>query len=294
MAGCQERFPQFPVERACALLGLNRGSHYRRAGAAAAEGQVRNRPKENSLELRAAVERVVLEFPGYGYRRVTKQLQREGWKVNRKRVLRVMRDESLLCQVKRRWTQTTDSQHGYRIHPNRLADRGWRQLTRLDEAWVADLTYIRLDGEFVYLATVMDAYSRRVIGWCLGRTLEAELALTALERALAARQPAPGFIHHSDRGVQYACAAYIERLEAAGARISMAGKGSPLENAQAERLFRTLKEEEVYLQEYQTFEEAEASIGRFLEEVYNRKRLHSSLGYLPPCEFEELTLAGTL
>jgi transposase InsO family protein len=294
METCRARFPTVPVERACSLLGLNRGSHYRRAGESAAEPRGNKRPKENSLSLRVAVERVVLECPGYGYRRVTRHLQREGFQVNRKRVLRVMRQESLLCQVKRRWTKTTDSAHGWRVYPNRLADRGWRKLTRLDEAWVADLTYIRLGGEFVYLATVMDAYSRRVVGWCLGRTLEAELALNALERALAERQPPPGFIHHSDRGVQYACGAYIERLEAAGACISMAGKGSPLENAQAERLFRTLKEEEVYLQDYQSFEEAEASIGRFLEEVYNRKRLHSSLGYLPPCEFEELTLASAL
>jgi putative transposase len=294
MEGCRERFPQVPVERACSLLGLNRGSHYRRAGESGAARRANNRTKENALSLRAAVERLVLQFPGYGYRRVTKQLQREGFKVNRKRVLRVMREESLLCQLKRRWTKTTDSAHGWRVYPNRLADRGWRKLTGLDEAWVADLTYIRLGGEFVYLATVMDAYSRRVLGWCLSRTLEAEVALTALERALALRQPAAGFVHHSDRGVQYACGAYIERLEAAGATISMAGKGSPLENAQAERLFRTLKEEEVYLHEYESFEEAEASIGRFIEEVYNRKRLHSSLGYLPPCEFEELTLTGAL
>jgi putative transposase len=291
MATCRERFPQVPVERACSLLGLNRGSHYRRSGAAAAERPPRHRSKERSLSLRAAVERVVLEFPGYGYRRVTKQLQREGWKVNRKRVLRVMREESLLCQLKRRWTKTTDSAHGWRIYPNRIKE--WRP-TGLNQLWVADITYIRLGREFVYLATIMDAYSRRVVGWCLGRTLEAELVLEALERALAERQPAPGWIHHSDRGVQYACGAYIERLEAAGACISMAAKGSPLENAQAERLFRTLKEEEVYLQEYQSFEEAEASIGRFLEEVYNRRRLHSALGYRPPSEFEELTLAGAL
>jgi transposase InsO family protein len=294
MEGCRERFPEVPVERACALLGLNRGSLYRHAAGAEPEPIASHRPQGNSLSLRAAVERVVLEFPGYGYRRVTKHLQREGWNVNRKRVLRVMREESLLCQLKRRWTKTTDSQHGWRVYPNRLVDCGWRRLTGLDEAWVADLTYIRLGGEFVYLATVMDAYSRRVLGWCLSRTLEAELALTALERALAQRQPPPGWIHHSDRGVQYACAAYVARLEAAGACVSMAAKGSPLENAQAERLFRTLKEEEVYLQEYETFEEAEASIGRFIEEVYNRKRLHSSLGYRPPCEFEELTLTGAL
>jgi putative transposase len=291
METCRERFSQVPVERACGLLGLNRGSHYRRSGAAAAERQASNRSKEGAGALRAAVERVVLEFPGYGYRRVTKQLQREGWKVNRKRVLRVMREESLLCQLKRRWTKTTDSAHGWRIYPNRV--KGQRP-TGINQVLVADITYIRLGKEFVYLATIMDAYSRRVVGWCLGRTLEAELVLEALEQALAQRELAPGWIHHSDRGVQYACGAYIERLEAAGACISMAAKGSPLENAQAERLFRTLKEEEVYLHEYETFEEAEASIGRFIEEVYNRKRLHSALDYRPPCEFEELTLAGAL
>jgi transposase InsO family protein len=291
MALRQEQFPQVPVERACALLDLNRGSHYRRTAEATPERPAKKRPPEDAVKLRAAVEAAVLEHPGYGYRRVTIHLQRAGWKVNRKRVLRVMREESLLCQVKRRWTKTTDSAHGYRIHPNRI--QGWRP-TGINQRFVADLTYIRLGTEFVYLATLMDAYSRRVVGWCLGRTLEATLVLTALERALAERQPPAGWIHHSDRGVQYACGEYSARLEAAGARISMAAKGSPLENAQAERLFRTLKEEEVYLHEYETFEEAEASIGRFLDEVYNRKRLHSSLGYRPPCEFEELTLAGAL
>lgn len=291
MEQCRERFPEVPVERACSLLGLNRGSHYRRSRPADARCIAIKRPKDSTLELRAAVERVVLEFPGYGYRRVTKHLQREGWNVNRKRVLRVMRQESLLCQVRRRWTKTTDSTHGWRIYPNRV--KGHRS-TGINQILVADITYIRLGQEFVYLATLMDAYSRRVVGWCLGRTLEAELVLGALERALAQRELEPGWIHHSDRGVQYACGAYIERLEAAGACISMAAKGAPLENAQAERLFRTLKEEEVYLHDYETFEEAEASIGRFLEEVYNRKRLHSSLGYRPPCEFEELFLAGAL
>jgi transposase InsO family protein len=291
MTRCRERFPKVPVERACALLDLNRGSHYRLAGAAAVERQTKKRPKETTMALRAAVEQVVLECPGYGYRRVTKHLQRAGWKVNRKRVLRVMREESLLCQVRRRWTKTTDSAHGWRVYPNRV--KGQRP-TGINQILVADITYIRLGREFIYLATVMDAYSRRVVGWCLGRTLEAELVLGALEQALAQRELAPGWIHHSDRGVQYACGAYIERLEAAGATISMAAKGSPLENAQAERLFRTLKEEEVYLHEYESFEDAEASIGRFIEEVYNRKRLHSALDYRPPCEFEELTLAGAL
>jgi transposase InsO family protein len=291
MEACRERFPQMPLERACSLLGLNRGSLYRQTGERRNAPTANERPKGNTLSLRAAVERVVLAFPGYGYRRVTKHLQREGWKVNRKRVLRVMREESLLCQLKRRFTRTTDSQHGLRIYPNRIKGR---RPTGINQIWVADLTYIRLAGEFIYLATVMDSYSRRVVGWSLGRTLEAELALKALEHALTERQPAAGWIHHSDRGVQYACGAYVARLAAAGACVSMAAKGSPLENAQAERLFRTLKEEEVYLHDYETFEEAEASIRRFIEDVYNRKRLHSALDYLPPCEFEELTLAGAL
>jgi putative transposase len=234
---------------------------------------------------------VVVEFSGYGYRRVTKQLRREGWCVNHKRVRRVMREAGLLWRRKRRGVKTTDSKHRFAVAPNLVKGR---PPTALNEVWVADLTYIRLGQEFVYLATVMDAFSRRVVGWCLSRHVEAELALTALERALEARQPLAGWIHHSDQGVQYACGAYRERLERAGARASMAAKGTPQENGQAERLFRTLKEEEVYLQEYQTFEEAEASIGRFIEEVYNQKRLHSALGYRPPCEFEELALAGAL
>jgi len=297
MEGARQRFPQLPRERACLLLGLNRGSSYRPAKSTAETAAVE--PAESpshpaapsAIRLQEAIERIVVEHPGYGYRRVTIQLRREGWAVNHKRVRRLMRAAGLLWRRKRRFVKTTDSAHGLGAAPNRV--KGWRP-TAINEVWVADLTYIRLGQEFVYLATVMYAFSRRVVGWCLGRSLEAELALGALERALEARQPEPGWIHHSDRGVQYACSAYRERLERAGARASMAAKGTPQENAQAERLFRTLKEEEVYLQEYQTFEEAEASIGRFLEEVYNQKRLHSALGYRSPCEFEELFLIGAL
>jgi putative transposase len=297
MTAGRQRWPQIPLERACLLLGLNRGSYYRQAQSTAETapvetGLVRNNPASNgSTRLREAIERVVVEFSGYGYRRVTKQLRREGWCVNHKRVRRVMREAGLLWRRKRRGVKTTDSKHRFAVAPNLVKGR---PPTALNEVWVADLTYIRLGQEFVYLATVMDAFSRRVVGWCLSRHVEAELALTALERALEARQPLAGWIHHSDQGVQYACGAYRERLERAGARASMAAKGTPQENGQAERLFRTLKEEEVYLQEYQTFEEAEASIGRFIEEVYNQKRLHSALGYRPPCEFEELALAGAL
>ncbi len=263
IADCRTRFPALPLERACALLEINRGSFYRAigtdlgpappAGAARAPG--------NEMALRTAIESAVLAFPGYGYRRVTHHLQREGWTVNHKRVLRVMRKESLLCQLKRRWVKTTDSEHGLRVYPNLLRHE---RPTGLDVAWVADITYVRLPEQFVYLATLMDAFSRRVVGWCLSREIDRQLVLTALERALATRQPPATWIHHSDQGVQYVCGAYAERLLLAGARISMAAKGTPLENAQAERFFRTLKQEEVYLHDYETFAEAEASMGRFI------------------------------
>jgi putative transposase len=276
-----------PLARACALLSLPRSSYYRRlapgsAGAGAAG------------PLREAIERIVLAFPGYGYRRVTAQLQREGWRVNRKRVLRVMRAESLLCALQRRWVKTTDSDHGLRVYPNLLPQAGWWQLTGINQAWMADLTYVRLPSGFCYLATLLDGFSRRVVGWNLAEGLDASLTVGALEQALTCRQPSPGWIHHSDQGVQYACRDYVERLQAAQAQISMAAKGTPRENAQAESLFRTLKYEEVYLQDYASAAEARGSIGRFLEEVYNQKRLHSALGYRPPTEYEELFLAGIL
>lgn len=237
---------------------------------------------------------MVLRFPGYGYRRVTAQLHRDGWAVNHKRVLRLMREECLLCQLRRGWVQTTDSEHGYRVYPNLLAKAGWQQLTGLNQAWVGDITYIRLREEFVYLAVLLDAFSRRVVGWNLSREIDAGLALGALEKALGERQPAPGWIHHSDQGVQYACRQYVERLQAWEAQISMSAKGTPRDNAQAERFMRTLKQEEVYLQEYQGYLDSEQSIGRFIEAVYNETRLHSALGYRPPVEFEHLWATGQL
>jgi putative transposase len=276
-----------PLSVACAVLGVNRGSYYR-ADALAAPVL----PTSEAVALRDTIERLVLEFPGYGYRRVTAALQRTGWRVNHKRVLRIMHEESLLCQLKRRWARTTDSEHGLRLYPNLLSDCGWRRLTGLDQAWVADLTYIRLPRGFCYLAAILDAFSRRVVGWQLAERIDAELALVALEQALKRRQPSVGFIHHSDRGVQYACRDYVGRLEAAGARISMAAKGTPRENAQAESFFRTLKHEEIYLNDYEDGREAKQAVGRFIERVYNEKRLHSSLGYRPPNEFEALVAAG--
>ncbi|GAC1604242.1 MAG: IS3 family transposase [Acidimicrobiales bacterium] len=270
-------FPAVPVTRLCTLFGVSRSGYY------AYRGRSICGEEEREVLLRDAIERLVLDFPGYGYRRVTRQLQRDGWNVNHKRALRVMREESLLCQLKKRFVTTTNSGHAHPVYPNLLANRA---LDGLNQAWVADVTYIRLPTTFVYLAAILDGYSRRCIGWALSRWIDTRLTLTALDMALIRRCPLPGFIHHSDRGVQYAAGEYVARLEAAGAQISMSAVGNPYDNAKAESFFKTLKREEVYLKEYRTFEEAEANLERFIEAVYNTKRLHSSLGYLPPVEFE--------
>jgi putative transposase len=272
-----QEHPEVSIERLCELMGVSRSWYYERPSA--------EKKAHKDLDLRDAIERIVLEFPGYGYRRVTAALRREGRSVNHKRVLRVMREESLLCQLQRRFVVTTDSTHPFGGYPNLIKDA---EIDGLDQAWVSDITYIRLPTTFCYLAAILDAYSRRCVGWRLSRFIETRLTLSALEMALASRQPAPGLIHHSDQGVQYASSEYVLRLEEAGARISMAGVGNPYENAQAESFFRTLKLEEVYLKDYSSFEEAQENIGEFIEEVYNEKRLHSSLGYLPPVEFEAL------
>ena len=275
MAMLQPHFPTLSVRQLCRILGISR-SWYQ-------EQHARPSATAEAVRLRDAIEQLILDFPGYGYRRVTKALQRDGWHVNHKCVLRVMRAESLLCQLKRHFVTTTDSQHGLRIYPNLLRGLVVREL---NQVWVADITYIRLPTAFAYLACVLDAYSRRCIGWHLSRTIDTQLALQALSQAVGQRQPAPGLIHHSDRGVQYASLAYVARVETAGARLSMAATGNPYENAKAERFFKTLKHEEVYLNDYQSFSEAEDQLDRFIGDVYNTKRLHSRLGYLPPTEFE--------
>jgi len=236
-----------------------------------------------AVALRDAIERLILDFPGYGYRRVTHALHRDGWRVNHKRVLRIMREESLLCHLKRHFVHTTDSHHPYPVYPNLV---NGRTPDAPDVIWVADLTYIRMPREFVYLATILDAYSRTCVGWNLSTRMDTNLTLGALEEAFATRDVKPGLIHHSDRGVQYASIAYTERLLSVGVQISMSAKGNVYDNAKAESFFKTLKQEEVYLKQYQTFEEASANIGQFIEDVYNTKRLHSSLGYMPPVEFE--------
>ena len=268
-------FPPLSLRRVCAILEISRSGVY--------EHRQRSAADDAAVVLRDAIERIVLDFPGYGYRRVTHALRREGWSITAKRVLRVMREESLLCQLKRRFVITTDSRHGFPRYPNLLREQ---TVDGLNQAWVADITYVRLPTTFVSLATILDACSRRCVGWELSRQIDTDLTLVALERAIATRAPAPGLIHHSDHGVQYASTRYVERLEAIGAQISMAAVGNPYQNALAESFFATLKREEVTLHEYQTFTEAETHLERFIDDVYNHKRLHSSLGYRPPSEFE--------
>jgi putative transposase len=196
------------------------------------------------LQIRNAIERIVLEFPGYGYRRVSAELRRRGWGVNHKRVLRIMREQSLLCQLQRRFKVTTDSAHSLKRYSNLLKDV---VLKGPDQGWISDITYVRLPTTFCYLAAILDAYSRLCVGWSLCRWIDTSLTLSALEMALVSRRPAPGLIHHSDQGVQYASSEYVARLEEVGAQISMAAVGNPYENAKAESFFRTLKMEEVYL-----------------------------------------------
>lgn len=264
--------------RLCALAGVNRADYYRRLEAHA--------PARQETALRDAIQRAVLDHRFYGYRRIGEMLKRQGWGVNRKRVLRLMREDNLLCLAKPRAFKpaTTDSRHSWRIWPN-LARRV--RPTATDQLWVADITYVRLDEAFVYLAVILDAFSRKVIGWDMADHLKASLALAALEMALAQRQPiAGGLIHHTDRGVQYACGDYIGRLQAAGIQPSMSRAGCPYDNAMAESFMKTLKHEEVDGSAYRDLADARARIGDFLDKVYNRRRLHSALAYRSPEEFE--------
>jgi transposase InsO family protein len=235
------------------------------------------------MEIRDGMQKVAVESPAYGYRRITAELQQRGFAVSHKRVLRMMREDNLLCVRGRAFVVTTDSRHHLPVYPNLARDI---KPTAINQLWIADITYIRLRTEFVYLAVVLDAFSRRVIGWALGRTLEASLAASALRMALIERQPAPGLVHHSDRGVQYASLDYTEMLKQHNTTISMSRKGNPYDNAACESFMKTLKYEEVYRNEYRDFHDARARIGEFLERVYNQKRLHSALGFIPPAEFE--------
>ena len=262
------------IERMVELGRVSRSGFYRFDESA--------RP-DPDMNLRDAIQRIALEWPSYGRPRITRELRRRGWTVNPKRVYRLLREDNLLCVRKRKFVVTTNSNHGLHVYPNLAADM---ILTGVDQLWRADITYIRLREEFVFLAVILDAFSRRVIGWALDRTMEDDLTLTALRMALKHRSVLPGLVHHSDRGSQYASNDYTDLLREHGIQISMSRKGNPWDNAQCESFMKTLKYEEVLRNEYRDLAEARAAIVEFIEKVYNRKRLHSALGYLPPAEFE--------
>jgi transposase InsO family protein len=265
------------IERLCQLTGVSRAGYYRH--------WLHSKPREEETGLRDAIQRLAIAHRHYGYRRIGALLRREGWKTNHKRVLRLMREDNLLCLRHAPFAPvTTNSRHAWDVVPN-LA-RGM-MLSDLDQLWVADITYLHLAQEFGYLAVVLDAFSRKVVGWALETHLRAELAIAALVMAIAERRPKPGaLIHHSDRGVQYACTQYTEILAAYDIQPSMSRVGNPYDNAKAESFMKTLKQEEVNGSAYRTLADARRAIATFIETIYNRQRLHSALDYLSPAEYE--------
>lgn len=269
-----------PLDAACNALNLSRSAY----------GNWLKSPGPVEDELAPEVVRVAHENLSYGYRRITEQLKIENIKINHKRVLQIMHKRGLKARIKRFKHQTTDSNHGLRTYPNLIKDM---QVVKLNQVWVSDITYIRLvTGKMIYLATVMDRFSRRFLGWELSENIDALLCINALSMAFREREgmSLAGLIHHSDRGSQYASNEYVHELEIRGIQISMSRKGNPYDNAHAESGFKTIKYEEVYMNEYYSIEEARQNIRRFIEEVYNKKRLHSAIGYKPPAEFEQSVL----
>ncbi len=283
----QER-GELGVAPACSALGVSR-NHY----ADWLERAQTETPTQDDPALVESIRAIVDEFTRYGYRRVTRELKRRGVSANHKKVLEIMRKKGFLCKRRRFRICTTNSKHGLRTYPNLAKDL---EIVRLNQVWVADITYVGLVRESVYLATIMDVFSRMCIGWQLSRNIDAQLCLDALAAAFDARKGngLTELIHHSDQGVQYASKEYTSMLEQHGIWISMSRKGNPYDNAYAESLFKTIKYEEVYLTEYETFEDAHRNIKTFIEEVYNTKRLHSGIGYLPPAEFEQKILSTIL
>jgi len=264
------------IRQMCETAAVSRAGYYR--------SWRKKEPRIEETALRDAIQKEALSRRHRGgYRPITRALKNNGWVVNHKRVLRLMREDNLLSMRRRRFVVTTDSDHSWRVYPN-LACR--MVVSDINQLWVADITYVRLQQEFIYLAVILDVYSRRVIGWNLSRRLERGVATQALEMALAERRPAPGLVHHSDRGVQYASGDYVKRLESCGITISMSRPGNPWDNAWAESFIKTLKVEEVNGRRYLDFAHAKTCIGTFIEEVYNQQRMHSALNYDSPVEFE--------
>lgn len=266
----------------CKIMNLSRSTYY-----------YNQKDKEKAdQELRDKIEKIIVEFEGYGYRRITKQLHRDGLKVNHKKVIRVMHKYSLFIKKRKKHTvTTTDSNHDHKIYPNLTQNL---KITGTNQLWVSDITYIRLADEFIYLAIILDAYSRKVIGYSISKNIDTKLTLCALQMAINQRKPKSGCIHHSDRGVQYAAGDYIKLLKKHKFAISMSRKGNPYDNAKAESFMKTLKSECVYLSEYESYYDAVGKIFTFIKDVYNKKRLHSSVGYLPPDEFEQNIRKGGL
>jgi putative transposase len=271
------------IERMCRLTGVSRAGFYRCLQ--------EQRPVEEDMEVRSAIQQIAVEHRRrYGYRRIAAELRRSGMRVNRKRVARIMREDNLLAVQPRAFVVTTDSQHQLEVYLN-LASR--MKLTGVNQLWVADITYIRLQREFVYLAVILDAYSRKVVGWQLERTLAARLPIAALEKAIAERKPPAGLVHHSDRGVQYASGDYVRILGKHQMIPSMSRPANPYDNASCESFMKTLKREEIYANDYRDFDDLRTNIEAFIEQYYNRQRLHSALGYRPPEEFEQVANATT-